>query len=232
VAGEKNINDNRYTRFPGGVNIQKLFIADTAKLPIVDHSKREEALQTIPRIPLKVNLPDATPTRSPLEEKIKATQQDFPSRPEIKSPWDIYTSLRSLQRGGEVTAACTRTAPIKMVAIKKLSSEHFKDFRNCQHENLLAIIETYRFQGQFFVVTDYTATTLRHIIAIPLPLQELHVSAICRQVSSLSSSSIHFSNMIQVFKGMQYLSRFGIAHKKLDSSKVLFLSDGCVKIGM
>lgn len=119
-----------------------------------------------------------------------------------------------------------------MVAIKKLSSHHFKEFRSCQHENLLAIIETYQFKGQFFVITDYTATTLRHIIAVDLPLQELHVSATCRQGSSLTPSSIHHSNIIQVFEGIQYLSRFGIAHKKLDGSKVLFSSDGCVKIGI
>jgi hypothetical protein len=31
---------------------------------------------------------------------------------------------------------------------------------------------------------------------------------------------------------MQYLSTFGITHKKLDSSKVLFSSDGSVKIGI
>jgi len=30
---------------------------------------------------------------------------------------------------------------------------------------------------------------------------------------------------------MQYLSRFDIARKKLDSSKVLFSPDGCAKIG-
>lgn len=30
---------------------------------------------------------------------------------------------------------------------------------------------------------------------------------------------------------MQYLSRFGIAHRRLDSSKILFSADGCVKIG-
>lgn len=30
---------------------------------------------------------------------------------------------------------------------------------------------------------------------------------------------------------MEYLSKFGVGHKKLDSTKVLFSSDGCVKIG-
>ncbi|KAH8799390.1 hypothetical protein F5884DRAFT_838635 [Xylogone sp. PMI_703] len=97
-----------------------------------------------------------------------------------------------------------------MVAVKKLSLGHFKKLRNCEDKNLLSIIETYRFEGQFFVITDYTDTTLQHIISISLPLQEPHVTATCRQV----------------FEGMWYLHKFGIAHKKLDSSKVLFLSDG------
>jgi hypothetical protein len=38
--------------------------------------------------------------------------------------------------------------------------------------------------------------------------------------------------MPKVFEGMQHLSKFGMAHNKLDSSRVLFLPDGCVKIGM
>jgi len=31
---------------------------------------------------------------------------------------------------------------------------------------------------------------------------------------------------------MQYLSKFDLAHKYLDSSRILFSSDGCAKIGM
>ncbi|KAG9232709.1 hypothetical protein BJ875DRAFT_513936 [Amylocarpus encephaloides] len=92
-----------------------------------------------------------------------------------------------------------------MVAIQKISSDDFNQFKRCKHENLLAIIEAYRFEGQIFAVTNYTATSLLHIIAIPLQLEE-------------------------VFKGMKYLSQFGIAHKKLHSSKILFSSDGCAKI--
>jgi hypothetical protein len=224
---ERNVSDNRYTRFPAGLGLRKLLTTEKTELPIVADSEGEEAVHTTFSIPLKVNPPDATPKRlSPERKSISPT-----SRPQTKNPWDVYTALRPLQRGGEVTAASTQTAPIKMVAIKKLSSSNFKEFRSCQHKNLLSIIEIYQFKGQFFVVTDYTATTLRHIIAIPLPLEEPHVSATCRQESSLPRSSIHLTNVRQVFEGMQYLSRFGIAHKKLDGSKVLFSADGCVKIG-
>ncbi|KAH8674427.1 hypothetical protein BGZ60DRAFT_429433 [Tricladium varicosporioides] len=225
-----NIGDGRHTKFPAGLGLQKFLTAETTESPIVAPSKGEEAARTTSPILLKANPPNAIPTRPLPEEKIKIAQRGQPSNPEIKSPWDTYTALRSLQRGGEVTAACTRTAPIRMVAVKKLSSDHFKEYRSYQHENLLAVIQTYRFKGQFFVITDYTATTLRHILAIPLPLQELHVSATCRQGSPLFSLRIPLSNIIQVFEGMQYLSRFGIGHKRLDGSKVLFSSDGCVKI--
>lgn len=211
---EKNDSDNRHTRFPGGVGLQRLSISEKTERSITTLSKREEAVKTISRIPLEVNPPDSTPTRPPPELKTKTTQRAQTPVLQAKSPWDTYKSLRPLQRGGEVTAACTRIDPIKMVAIKKLSPDDFKQFRSCQHKNLLAIIEAYQFEGQIFAITNYTATSLVHIIAIPLQLEELHVSATCQQV----------------FQGMQYLSRFGIAHEKLDSSKVLFSWDGCAKI--
>ncbi|KAH6704170.1 hypothetical protein BKA61DRAFT_581412 [Leptodontidium sp. MPI-SDFR-AT-0119] len=80
-----------------------------------------------------------------------------------------------------------------MVVIKELVSHDFLELRKCQHENLLAITEVYRFQGVFSIITDYTAATLKQIIAIPLPLEERHVSATCRQVhpSSLKACSIY-----------------------------------------
>jgi hypothetical protein len=88
-------------------------------------------------------------------------------------------ALLPLQRGGEVTAACTRTDPIEMVTIKKLSSDDFKQFRSCQHKYLFVIIEAYRFKNQIFAITNYIVTFLIYIITIPLQLEELYVSATC-----------------------------------------------------
>ena len=119
-----------------------------------------------------------------------------------------------------------------MVAIKKLSSDHFKELSTCQHENLLAIIEVFRFEGTLFVITDYTTASLKQVIAVPLPLEELHISATCRQGSSCLVQPFYLANLWKVFEGMQHLSRFGLAHKNLDSSKVLFSSDGYAKIGL
>lgn len=81
-----------------------------------------------------------------------------------------------------MTVAYTRKIPVGMVVIKELLSDNFMELRKCQHENLLAIVEVYRSQGVFSVVTDYIAATLKQVIAIPLPLEELYVSVICRQV--------------------------------------------------
>jgi hypothetical protein len=162
---------------------------------------------------------------------IKSSQPDQLSPIQVGSPWISYMSLRHLERGGQVTAAYTRKVPVHMVAVKKLLSDNFMELRKCQHENLLAIMKVYRFQGAFFIITDYTAATLKQIIAIPLPLEELHISATCRQVIPLSMFSGSPLTRLKVFEGMQHLSRFGMAHNKLDSSKVLFSPDGCVKIG-
>ena len=176
-AREKNVSDNRQTRFPGGAGLQKFSISKPEPL-IITNSKREGAVKTISRLPLQVN---ATPTRPPSEKEIKTTQRTQTPIIQAKSPWDKYRFLRLLQRGDEVAAAYMRTEPTKMVAIKKLNSDDFKQFRSCHHKNLLEIIEAYRFEGQIFAITDYTATSLVHIIAIPLQLEECHVSATCRQ---------------------------------------------------
>lgn len=100
----------------------------------------------------------------------------------MKSPWSAYIPLRNLERRGKVTVAYTKKIPVRVVVVKKLVSNSFMELRKCQHENLLTIAEVYQFQSVLFVITDYTAATLKQVIAIPLPIQELHVSATCRQV--------------------------------------------------
>jgi hypothetical protein len=231
VVGEENVSNNRYTRFPAGAGLQRLSLSEATEPLIKTHSKREEAIKTISHIALKINPPNSIPTRPIPEMKIKTIQRPQTPGPQVKSPWDKYKSLHPLQRGGKVMAACTLEDPIKMVAIKKISSNDYNLFRSCKQKNLLEIIEAYRFEGQIFAVTNYTVTSLVHIIAIPLQLEEIHVSATCQQGRYLSRASIHVTNMMQVLKGMQYLSRFGF-EKKIDSSKVLFSWDGRAKIGM
>lgn len=228
-ASEKNANANRRTRFPGGSDAQKIRLLEKEESRIEEIPEKEATAPS--RLPLRINPPNAVSERSIPTTNIKSSQPDQDSSVHVESPWISYVSLRNLERGGEVTAAYTREVPVQMVAVKKLLSDNFMELREHQHENLLAIMKVYRFKGAFFIITDYTAATLKQIIAIPLPLEELHISATCRQVIPLSMFNGSQLICLKVFEGMQHLSKFGMAHNKLDSSKVLFSPDGCVKIG-
>ncbi|KAH7309370.1 hypothetical protein BKA65DRAFT_543563 [Rhexocercosporidium sp. MPI-PUGE-AT-0058] len=199
-----NSDTNRQTRFPGGTEIQKMYITETdgqdTKIPM----EIEEAARVPFPIPLRINPPDGPSVRAQPTKSV--TQREQPPLVKIESPWNRYTSLRSLERGVLIIAACMIRAPVQMVAVKQLAAYNFEKLGISRHENLLAVIEVYRFQNSF-IITDYTATTLRQVIAIPLQIEENHV-----------------------LEGMQYLSKFDLAHKHLDSSRILFSSDGCAKI--
>ncbi|KAG0645015.1 hypothetical protein D0Z07_9210 [Hyphodiscus hymeniophilus] len=207
-APNKTVSTHRQTKFPGGTELQRNFILNKNASPVKETLDTEvKAALLSSRLPLRVNRPDAIPAKPLPTTTIKITPGAQAPTVRTESPWKTFTSLRILERGGQVIAACTQKHPVKMVAIKKLSSVSVTELAKFQHKNLLSIMELYRSGGEFFVITDYTTATLKQIIAIPLPLEELHV-----------------------FDGMQHLSRFGLAHKKLDSSRVLFTSDGCAKI--
>ena len=163
----EDVDIKRKTKFPGGTELLKLSLQRKDKPPSVAKAEVQNTVQ-VPRLPFKANLPTSTPSKPP------------PTRNE--SPWNTYTHLGLLERGGEVTTACTRVVPVKMVAVKRLSSDFAKELATCQHENLLSVLELYKHDGTFFVITDYTVATLKQIIgSSSRPLQELHISAICQQ---------------------------------------------------
>lgn len=104
-------------------------------------------------------------------------QQDKPPPIRVEGPWNTYTALHSLEHGSGVTVACTRTVHVEMVAVKKL----FHKLSTLQRENILAIIGASRSKDCLHIITDFTTATLKQVIAAPLPLEKLHVSATCRQ---------------------------------------------------
>jgi len=164
----------RTTKFSGGTGLLALSLQTKGKLSGIGKVEAEDTIH-VPRLPLKANLPTSTPSKPP------------PTRNE--SPWNTYTKLRTLERGGEVTTACTCAVPVKMVIVKKLAakkipSDFAKEIAKCQHENLLSALELYKYEGSFFIITDYTAATLKQIIgSSSRPLNEIHISAICQQGS-------------------------------------------------
>jgi hypothetical protein len=198
-AGEKKANINRRTRFPGKTGLLELSIRAAGE-PLFNVKPGEKEAPQLPQpLPLKVNPPDTTPSKPYPDMDIQTSQRDEPPNVRVKSPWSTYKALRTLERGGEVTAACTQEEPIKMVAVKKLSSNHFKRHAMYQHENLLLFIEAYQYEGVLFAITDYTAATLKQVITIPLPLKEVHISTTYRQESSSILPTIHLTKYLQGF---------------------------------
>jgi hypothetical protein len=87
-------------------------------------------------------------------------------------------------------AASTRKAPVEIVVIKELRSAlRIDEPEWYRHQNLVAFLESYQFEEKLLAVTEYTVATLKQIIAIPLALEEVHISAVCCQVISLTTSS-------------------------------------------
>ncbi|CZS99517.1 uncharacterized protein RAG0_07883 [Rhynchosporium agropyri] len=170
----KKFNPNRRTRFPGGTDIERIRLLEKEEQQIEISPEKEQHTQLPFRLPIKINPPDVISDQLVPKTNIKTSEVAQLLAVRVESPWDSYISLRQLERGGQVTVAYTRHVPVRLVAVKELLSDSFVELRKCQHENLLAIMEVYRFQGVFFVITDYTATTLKQVIAIPLPLEELH----------------------------------------------------------
>ena len=172
----------RRTKFSGGAGLLPLSLGIKASVG-VKQSAKEDSVQA-PRLPLKASHPTCAPSKPP------------PTRNE--SPWSTYTRISPLERGGEIMTACTRAVPVKMVAVKKLvadktSSELGKELTKCQHKNLLSALEVYKYEHTFFIITDYTAATLKQILgSSSCPLQESQVSAICYQggLSLLAVASI------------------------------------------
>jgi hypothetical protein len=75
----------------------------------------------------------------------------------------MYVSLSTLEQGRKVIAACTQDIPVKIVTVKKLSSDFIKELPKYKHKSLLILIGLYQREGEFFVIIDYIAVTLQQI---------------------------------------------------------------------
>ncbi|KFY31031.1 hypothetical protein V493_01463 [Pseudogymnoascus sp. VKM F-4281 (FW-2241)] len=200
VLGKPPSNEQRNTVFPGGFDIIKLQSQGSLEVPTAEREKRDASKYIPPKIPLALGS----------ETQTKGPKKRTPKNHWAEDPWDTYKSLRSLDRGGIVTAAYTRKAPVQMVVIKELRSVLCAtELEWSCHHNLVAVLQLYQFEEKWLAVMEYTVATLQQVMAV-LPLKEIHISAL--------------------FEGIRHLSRNGVVHSNLNTSKVLFTQDGCVKI--
>lgn len=176
VLGKPPSNDRRNTVFPGNFDVIKLQSLSSLEVPSAEREKRDASQYIPPKIPLK-----ATALGS--ETQTKGSQKRPPINHWVENPWDTYKSLRTLDRGGIVIAACTRKAPVQMVLIKELRSVlRTTELEWSCHHNLVTFLELYQFENKRLAVMEYTVATLKQVMAV-LPLEETHISAVCCQVN-------------------------------------------------
>ena len=155
-----------------------LDLSSSSSLAILREERQKDASAFIPpRIPLKANASKSSSTK---DTTARGSQKRSPQNDWLEDPWDTYRPLRTLDRGGIVIAACTRKAPVEMVVIKELRSAlRLNELEWHSHQNLVAFLESYQLEEKQLAVMEYTVVTLTQIIAIPLALEEIHISAVC-----------------------------------------------------
>jgi hypothetical protein len=186
-------SDRPVTLFPG----PKQEAASGRTESTIFYTRLRRELSSIPEEsvpPIQAENKGKLPKLAPLRPVNPNPPSAAPSKPPpviYESPWDRYNRLplSTLKRGSKIIVAYSRTDVVKMVSINKLPSD-FKQPELNRHKNLLAILEQYRYEGAHYIVTDYTAASLKSLINIPIPFDERHVSVTCRQGSSLSCLSI------------------------------------------
>jgi serine/threonine protein kinase len=161
-----------------------------------------------------------------LEESMDAAPQ--------ASDTEHYEIRETLGAGsyGTVFAASARTAAAggsagMMVAVKVLSSAFQENallakrtlrevcyLRRLAHPNVISIVDAYRNESRFFLVTQLMATDLDQIIRSPQELLDDHICIIT----------------LQILLGLRYLHGLGILHRDLKPANVLIDDDCSVRI--
>ena len=79
--------------------------------------------------------------------------------------------------------AYLRVTPSSLVTIKEVQiSLPNVRLLDCQHSNLLVFIGVLKFQGTTYLVSEFAQISLRQAIAVPLDMDEMHISTVCGQV--------------------------------------------------
>jgi hypothetical protein len=170
----------RYTLFPGTTDLEpptSVNLSNVSK----STSKKLESSQIPPRLPLAVNRPDAPSSRS-LSTELNLQQ----------NPYSKYKILRGIDRYDKVKVAYTVALPTHIVTLKQVTCPlPLNEILECHHRNLLKLLEVYKFEGKTIVVSEYAQVSLKQMIAIPIDLEEVHISNICYQVQSTFTSDLN-----------------------------------------
>lgn len=191
-TNERHVGGNdkvrRMTRFPGSIYTMRPLLSRASLEPRTGEIGTV-AMSTPPRLPLRVK-PSTSNISKPSASTPKFTRktghkpQDSglirPISINHRNPWDIYKLIRAIDRKGRTKAAYTKSTPPRLVTIKDIDFSGVKS--TFQHRNLVEVIGLHQYEGRSYLVAEYAQVSLKHVIAIPLSLEEVHVATICSQV--------------------------------------------------
>ena len=102
------------------------------------------------------------------------------------SPWESYWKIFQLKFDSFVTVAVQKEPLRKRVVVKRLSGPEIKEqlqmVRSIRHNKIVNVLETFRFEGTFYVVLERMSISLTQVVASPPYPGEQELAAIAGQV--------------------------------------------------
>lgn len=153
---------------------------------------------------LQSDAPNKKRGRSPGEDLIKTTHKTDKAKwkPDIsatidslqlraawESPWKRYDKSYELDLGGPVEVALRKAPPVGLVHVRAFSKpaaeKTLHAFRQIRHRNIVTALEAFTTNDGLYVVLEYMAVSLDHIVRSPAYPDERQLAAILGQVSPL-----------------------------------------------
>lgn len=154
---------------------------------------------------------------------------------EIKdeSPWKRFQRVYELKFNEFTTIATRKVSPCEVVIVKDFQilngTKKLDMLRHIRHENFVAFLESFQFQGRHYAVLEHVSISLAQIAASPPYPTELQLAAIIGQVRLHSDVHNPYSS-IQILNGLAYLASKKLTHGTLACSNILLSVQGIVKI--
>ncbi len=110
------------------------------------------------------------------------------------SPWDSYSKIFQLKYHNFVHVAARKRSPRKCVLVKSFaavsdSQVELEMIHSIRHDHIVSVLETFRFEGSFYVVLERMAISLVQIVASPPYPGEQELAAILGQVNQANMKS-------------------------------------------
>ncbi len=133
-----------------------------------------------------------SPQRSMVDAKPR-TRPDEYEGVKNESPWNTYKKRFQVKLDRWVTVADRRESVRKRVVVKSFSGQDsYDDLRmlyHIRHGNFVTVLESFRFEGSFYVILERLPISLVQVVASPPYPGEQELAAIMGQVNRADEMS-------------------------------------------